>query len=311
MVVLDGRSNSRRHKVPSRRDSPMNPLIRMYDYHKKEFRLEDNRFLRLFGKLLSEPPCSILECSTKISSKDIHAGRLRLGYEQKHVRQGWDAVYHFLHKIEELDNVLLNRRVLYRIVDKRFDLSRTVAVGIGLDCRNNSNDSKVKCYFMVKEYPEKVDQVLSLHMPVEDIGAYLIHDEFMFGIDMYFDGRTDVEIYPFFDPQDFMDAALMDKLRLRDVVSRLLGECNLLHVSFDSCRKRLLHFHPQSPTKFVRLIANRQLSLLYSSVQILTFLLARSSKTRPLCVNLCLEEEEIVSENIQNVGLQYGLTYRA
>lgn len=292
-------------------DSTMNPLMRMYDFHKREFGLADNRFLRLFEELLSKQPCSILECSVRISSKDVHAGRLRLGYEQRDVHRGLDKVYRFLDKTADCDHVRLNRSVLYGIIDKGFDLSRTMAMGVGLDYRSNTSNSKVKCYFMIKGHPEKVDEVVSLHMPMEDMEGYLIHDEFMFGIEMYLDGRTNVEIYPFLDPQDFRDVALMEKLRLRYLGGRLLGECNLLHISFDSFGRRLLHFHPQSPPRFVRLIGNRQLSLLYASVQILDVLLTRPYKIGPLCVNLCLVEDEIVSDNIRNIGLQYGLTYRA
>lgn len=292
------------------KDSHMNPLLRMYDFHKREFRLEDNRFFRLFEEFLSEPPCSILECSAKISPGGIHGARLRLGYEQRDVQEGLNAIYHFLHRIALYDNVLLNREILYRIVDRRLDLSRVMAVGTGLDHRKNSNDSKVKCYFMIREYPEKVDQVLSIHTPADDISDYLIHEVFMFGIDMYFDGRTGVEIYPFLERQDLRNAALMDKLKLRDAVEGFIEECSTLHISFEGGGKRVLHIHPQSPTRFVRLIGNRQLSLLYSNVQILNFLLSRSSKSEPISVNLALMEDEIISKNIQNINLQYAMTSR-
>jgi LynF/TruF/PatF family peptide O-prenyltransferase len=186
-----------------------------------------------------------------------------------------------------------------------------VAAGVGLDYRERMNDSKVKCYFMIRGYPEKVDQILSIHPPVDHIRDYLIHDVFMFGIDMYFDGRTGVEIYPFLDRKDLRDLELIDKLRLRKAIDGLIEEYNLLHISFDRGKKRILHVHPIHPTRFIRLLGNRQLSLVYSSVQIITYLLSRSPKPDSFSVNLALAEDEIASRNLQHINLQYAITSRA
>jgi len=292
------------------KDLHMDPLIRMYQFHKREFGLEDNNFLRLFEELLSRPPCSILECSAKISPEGVHTARFRLGYEQRDIGEGLDQISYLLGRIAACDEVILDRGILWRIVDEGLDLSRVMATGVGLDHRMNGKDSKVKCYFMIREYPEKVDEVLSIHRPVDYIRDYLIHEVFMFGIDMYFDGRTGVEIYPFLEHQDLRNAALMDRLKLRGTVGGFIEECSTLHISFEDGGRRVLHFHPQRPTRFVRLIGNRQLSLLYSNVQILNFLLSRLSKAEPVSVNLALVEDEIISKNIQNINLQYALTSR-
>lgn len=284
----------------------MNPLIRMYDFHKKEFALEDNKFLRLLEELLSEPPCSLLECSSEISPKGIHAARLRLGYQAEDIQKGMDVTYRFLDGIESCENVLLNREIVDRIIDKRFDLSRIIAMGIGLDTRERINDSKVKYYFMLSEYPEKVNQVLSLHPPVDNIEDYLIHEELTFGIDMYFDGRTAVEIYPLLVRQDLRDGALMEKLNLRDPVLGLIEECSGLNLSFHGRGKRVLHVHPRSPARFVHLLGNRRLSLLYSNVQVLKFLLSRWKIKEGVSVVISLMEDEIMSKNIQNINLHYS-----
>lgn len=292
------------------KDLHMNQLIRMYEFHKREFGLEDNNFLCLFEELLSRPPCSILECSAKISPEGIHAARLRLGYEQRDIREGLDQISYFMGRIAACDKVILDRGILYGIVDEGLDVSRVMATGVGLDHRENGKDSKVKCYFMIREYPEKVDQILSICRPINRIRAYLIHKVFMFGVDMYFDGRTGVEIYPFLEHEDLRNAALMDRLKFTDAVLCFIEECSTLHISFEDDGRRVLHFHPLSPTRFVRLIGNRQLSLLYSNVQILNFLLSRLSKAEPISVNLALMEDEIISKNIQNMNLQYALTSR-
>jgi LynF/TruF/PatF family peptide O-prenyltransferase len=289
----------------------MNPLIHVYNFHKNEFKLTENTFLRLFEELLTTSPCSILECAAQISPKGTHGARLRLGYEKENIRKGLCALNDFLGKIARCENVMLNRDIFGQIVNSDLDVSRIIALGIGLDYKTNNSDSKVKYYLMVGGYPEKVDQVLSLHQPLDGIRDYLIHEEFTFGINMYFDGRTSIEIYPYLDRRDLNNTALMGKFKLRDAVLGLIKECNLLHISFDGDGRRVLYFfNPQSPARFVRLLGNRRLSLAYSRVQILHYILSQSYKKGSVSVNLCLIEDEIISKDIQNIGLQYALTFR-
>jgi LynF/TruF/PatF family peptide O-prenyltransferase len=288
----------------------MNPLLRMYEFHRKEFGVENKAFIRLVEEFLARPSCSLLECSVKISPRGTHAQRVRFGYEQEYVPEGLSLIHHFLERISNYNNVKLNRDILSQIVDKGLDVSRVMAAGIGLDYRKRMKDSKVKCYFMIKDYPDKVNQVLSVHMPVDGIDNYPMHDVFMFGIDMYFDGNTGVEIYPFLDGQNLRNAELMDKLRLQKTIDWLIEECNLLHISFDSRGKRILHFHPLNTSRFVRVIGNRQLNVYYGNVRILNYLLNRSYRKVLFSVNLSLVEDELLSKKIQNINLQYGLTSR-
>jgi len=289
----------------------MNTLVRMYEFHKNEFGIYTNAFFNLVEEFLSRAPCSLLECSIKIFPEGVHPKRIRFGYGQEDIQEGLHEIFQFLERISAYRNVDLDRTLLDKIVDGGLDVSRVVAAGVGLDCRQRTRSSKVKCYFMVRDYPEKVDQILSVHPPVDRIRDYLIHDVVMFGIDMYFDGRTGVEIYPFFDRKDLRDPELIDRLRLRKAIDGLIEECNVLHISFDCRGKRILHVHPVRPTRFIRLIGNRQLSLVYSSVQIITYLLSRSPEPDSFSVNLALAEDEMGSRNLRHINLQYGITARA
>jgi LynF/TruF/PatF family peptide O-prenyltransferase len=288
----------------------MNPLLRVYDFHKKEFGLEENKFLRLLEALLSSPPCSILECSVKISSQGTQAGRFRLGYGRKDIRDGLQAIHDFLHKISGCEDVFLNRDIFGQIVNNDLDISKIILLGIGLAYKKHTKDSKVKCYLMIRGYPEIINQVLSLHPPVNGIREYLTHEEFTFGIDMYFDGRTDIEIYPFFDHQDISNDTLMDKLKLRDVIKGGIEKCRLVDVSFENGGRRVLHCHPQNPTGFVRLMDSRQLSLAYSKVQILNYLLKRSGQ-KEVDVVFSLREGEILQGDIKNIKMHYNLSSKS
>jgi LynF/TruF/PatF family peptide O-prenyltransferase len=289
----------------------MNPLVFVYNFHKKRFALQDNRFLRLFEALLATPPCSMLECSIKVSPQGTHAGRLRLGYEKKNIQEGLHKIEDFLHEVARCKNVHLNRSILAQIINNDFDVSKVIAIGVGLDYKTDVNYSKVKYYLLLGDYPAKADQVIMLHPAVANIRDYVAHEEFGFGISLYFDGRTSLEIYLSYGRQYLNNAALMDKLELRDGTREFIEESNIIHISFEEDGRRLLHFNPQRPIKFVRLLNNRQLSLAYSHVQILNYILSRSYQLNPVSVAICLVEDEIIAKNIENISLHYAITSRA
>lgn len=286
----------------------MNPLLQIYTLHKKDFGLEENKLLGLFEELVSESPCSILECGPQISPEGIHAARFRVGYVEKDNPMGLNAMFQFLDEISKYENVYLNRRILEQIVCKRFDLLRVGRLGIGIDFRENMNDSKVKFYFTIKDYSEKLNQILAIHPPVDRISDYPIND--MFGINIYFNGRTDIEIYPTLMSKHWKDTILMDKLKLQDIPNEFLLACNDMSVSFQDTGRRVLHFFLHSPTKFVRMIGNRQLTVLYGNAQIIRHIISRSSKIGLLRVAISLKEDEMISRNIRhiNLALNYQLS---
>jgi LynF/TruF/PatF family peptide O-prenyltransferase len=289
----------------------MNPFMQMYNFHRTEFGLDDNPIFYLFEKLILESPSSAFECAPKITPTEIHSGRFRLGYEQRNNREALEAIFHFLQKVAKWDDVHLNREIFNTLVNKRPDFSKIMKMGIGIDNRKEGSDSKVKYYVMIRGYPEKVDQALSLHQHVKDIRNYPIDDVFGFGINMYFDGRTDIEIYPLFTPKEMQDHELIEKLKLREGLTDFAGEYHSLHISFDGRGGRILHFHPKSPNRFVQLLNNHRLIILYSNVKILNYLFSKSDEVEPLRVSFSLIEDEILSGNIENINLQYTLNYRS
>jgi LynF/TruF/PatF family peptide O-prenyltransferase len=279
----------------------MNSLLKIYTLYRKDFDLEKNRFLGLFERHLLEYPHSILEWAPRISPKNIHAARFRVGYCENHKSLGLNLICQYIDQLSEYDNVSLNRSILDQIIDKDLDLSRVVKLGVGVDFPENMKDPKVKVYFSIKDYPEKWAQVRAAHPPVDGIDIYPMND--MFGINIYFDGRTDVEIYPSLTSSDFVNMTLLEKLRLQDIPRDLLSACNGLFVSFKDDGRRVFHFPLHSPTKFVRMIGNRQLTLVYGNAQIINHTVARSSDIRPMRILVSFSEDEAFSGEVRHIDL--------
>jgi LynF/TruF/PatF family peptide O-prenyltransferase len=289
----------------------MSLLKDLYDFHKKEFELTANGFMDSFEALLRDSPCSILECAPAISPFGIHAARFRAGYAPENIGTGLKAIYRFLDRVSECPDVSLNRAIFEKIVETEFDLSKVGLLGLGVDYRDEIRESKVKCYFLIKDYPEKAGQVLSMHPPVQFLAAYPVQEVLVFGIEMYFDGRTRLELYLSLDAEDLRKVEAMEKLGFRAPVMELISICNSIQVSFEKGAGRVLHFHPQRPTALVRRINNRKLSIFYSRVQILNMLACTWEHGGPAEVTLSLVEEEIISENLENLCLCYALKKRS
>jgi LynF/TruF/PatF family peptide O-prenyltransferase len=280
----------------------MNALLQIYTLHKKEFGLEKNGFLGLFERLFLESPCSILEWAPQISPGTIHAARFRVGYRGIGKSLGLECICRYLDQLSEYENVRLNRSILDQIIDKDFGLSRVGKLGVGIDLPKSMKNRKVKIYFTVVDYPEKWAQVLATHPPVDGIDAYPMNDTF--GINIYFDGRTDIEMYPSLTAADCVNIALMKKLRLQDISRDLLSTCSGLFVSFETDGRRVFHFSLHSPTQFIQMIGNRQLTLLYGNAQIINHIIGHSSDIiGSMRVVVSLLEDEVFSHEVRHINL--------
>jgi len=279
----------------------MNPLLQIYTLYKKDFGLEKKEFLGLFERLLLESPCSIFEWAPQISPGTIHAARFRVGYREDYKSVGLHHIFRYLDQLSEYENVLLNRSILDQIIDKDLDLSRVDKLGVGVDFPESIKDPKVKVYFTIKDYPEKWAQVLATHPPVDDIDAYPMNDTF--GINIYYDGRTDIEVYPFLTASDCANMKLMEKLRLQGISRDLLSTCSGMFVSFENDGRRVFHFSLHSPTKFIQMIGNRRLTLLYGNAQIINHIVGRSSGIGPMRVSVSLSEDEVFSHEVRHIDL--------
>ncbi len=279
----------------------MNPLLQIYALYKKEFGLEKNRFLESFERLFLESPYSILEWAPQISPGIIHTARFRMGYHEIDKSVGLDLICRYLDQLSEYENVRLNRSILDQIIDKNLDLSRIGKLGVGVDFPASMKDHKVKVYFTIKDYPEKWAQVLATHPPVDGIDAYPMND--MFGINIYFDGRTDIEIYPSLTAADCVNMTLMKKLKLQDISRDLLSTCSGLFVSFKNDGRRVFHFSLHTPIKFIKMIGNRQLTLLYGNAQIINHIMGQFNGIGFMRVVVSFSEDEVFLREVRHIDL--------
>jgi len=209
----------------------------------------------------------------------------------------------FLDRISQCADADLNRTIMDRILDDRFDLAKLFQLGVGIDIRENIQTSKVKCYFHIQDYPEKMDQVVALHPPIESLGDYPYNE--IFGINLYFDGSTDLEIYHSLDYKNLRNATLLQTLKLEKIPANFLEACKSLFISYEGVEKRVLHFYLLKPTEFVWMIGVRQLKDFFGNAQILSHTSEGAERIRPLRVMISLLENEILTKNIEHINAEF------
>jgi len=285
----------------------MDSILRMYNFYKREMNIEDSPYLHLFEGLLHDTPFSIFECAPQLTPSSIHPARFRIAYKDQKIRDGISAAGSFLEKIHRLDIGRPNCDAFKIFADGGLELSSLEGVGIGIDIRKNADDSKVKCYFETNGVTEKIKELLLQYPPSYKLEDYIDEKGFMFGLNMYFDGRTDVEVYHHIPTRTQEDLERLKRLELEPALKKFKNEYQTFGVSFDSLGNRVLHFYSLFPTRFARLSGNLQLVSLYSNTQVINYLLKRSGVKKYVGVIFSFMESEVLTGEIMNANLAYSL----
>jgi LynF/TruF/PatF family peptide O-prenyltransferase len=305
--ALDHRMRS---AINSHRTEKKKLLLRLFDLHCREYGLQVSGIWGLFRQLLVESPAFLLECSVAVDGKHCHPARLRAGYRKGQADHKCREISRFLQQVERLEAADFNRTLCNRVFEAEFDYSKIALYGIGLDVRSPRERSKVKCYFMIEGYRAKAEQIWLIHNTynhLETVSPDLQTDPFIFALDLYFNGDTGIEVYPRIGGDELTDerSAVVRKEYPR--MKAMISQCMMINVSFDGAGKKIIHFYPKHPARFIRGIDNPTLQRAYGLSRLFEY---RLSKTNPLvCLYTAVSayEEDIVSNNEQRMNLYYSL----
>jgi len=267
-----------------------------YLFHKETFNIKYSIFLDLFEELLKSSEIEDLMCTIKIAKEKIYPARFDLWYGEENCVKNINLIFEFFKKISRCKDVSINYDLLKKILDKKFDLAKVQEVVAGIDIRENAKDSRIKIYLEVKDCPEKIAQILSIHGCNEKIKELLTNDYLAFGIDLYFNGRTGIKIYPCITKKQLENAEIRKRLGFSKKITDLLKECKMLHLSFHGKNfERILHFHPKDMPEFVKLLDSKILTEINNKVQ------AESHAEEVIC----LLESEIDRNILENMNIYY------
>ena len=180
--------------------------------HQQAFDVEPIYPLPLFEDFVMgvEGDCS-LEVSCKIELDKLIASRFLLFFKDK--AQQWQKYLHqsltFFSQVENRVGVQIDYSLLQQFLGYNFDFSKLTVLSAGIDLRNNLAESSLKMHIRIKDYPEKLNKALFLTSDSEDlisVRRYLS----VVGFDFYFNGRSEIELYPEVQEEDFAKPETQD-----------------------------------------------------------------------------------------------------
>jgi len=221
--------------------------------HQRAFRVGFSSPLRHLIEFIGDVKSATLECSFKVERGRTHPARFNIWFQEPVSEQLMAAALGFVAKIEKSEKVRFDDRA-FRRFRKNMDFARIEALVTGVDLRNPGAGSRLKIWFKLRDYPQKVEQAFQLGSSSALLRPLQIRAGLLVGFDFYFDGRAAIKIYTRVERADLYDRATRIRLAsmLPEPVLGHLESCDWAYVSLTSdFRDRVLHFRPSDWKSFV------------------------------------------------------------
>jgi len=273
----------------------VNNNIKKYLDYKNMFKVKKSKSILLFEKLLYDSDDINLECSNKIKGTQIYSSRLNIWYH-KDILDNLNRVFYFFREIQNLDNVNLNYNLLNQIISK-FNYRKISDLICGIDYRPNLKESRVKIWFIITDYPKKIEEILNLYKNKNVVIKFIHSNELLFGIDLNFNGKTMLKIYPVYTKNKLKENNIINQLSklISKKAFSLMNKCKKIHISFTNYSDRIIHFYPENPDEFLSIIKNENVNSINKkynengySLQVVSLL-----------------ERELVDNNLTEINLYY------
>jgi LynF/TruF/PatF family peptide O-prenyltransferase len=231
--------------------------LRHLDEHRVAFGIQDSPALTRFTELIEDARSCSIECSCKVENGRVNAARFHLCYQEPASREHFETALRFFERVGEAEGVRLDDTLFRRFCDPGYDWTRSEAFVLGVDLRESHRDSRIKAWFKLGDYPEKLDEAFSLPLPGEpdaSLRPLVVRPGLLVGFDFHLDGRASVKLYPRIEKTDLCTPAPRARLAaaLPWYVLAALERCEWAYVSLSRDGSRVLHFCPTNGYEFTR-----------------------------------------------------------
>ncbi|WP_414581619.1 LynF/TruF/PatF family peptide O-prenyltransferase [Scytonema sp. PCC 10023] len=230
-----------------------NKNLRYIAEHKRVFEVEHLYpldILETFGQQVHDWG---LECSCKIDKDKLYPARFNLFRNQPN-SEHYQTVLNFFRSVEARADVKFNYQRLQHFLGNDFDFSRVGQILVGVDLRREFEASRLKFWFLIQNYPQKLATAIALCQPPQELQTLLIDDSVVVGFDFYFNGRSEIEVYPSIRGEKFKQVDV--QIKLAKVFSpkalQLLDGCWSLVIGFSQANpEKVLYYRTRDPNNFI------------------------------------------------------------
>ncbi|WP_334966934.1 LynF/TruF/PatF family peptide O-prenyltransferase [Nostoc sp.] len=272
--------------------------------HEQAFEIENIYALDIFKSFVETVEniadgCS-LEASCKVEVDRIYPARFFVEFNLKTTEQ-LQIVIDFFNQI----NTRIGVKVNYSLIDKffggDFDFSRLKEFLVGVDLRRELTESSVDLALTIENYPEKQELAIALNgKDLEaDVQMLLVNNLLHIGFDCGFNGRSNIELYPYIKKQDWQQVDIQQQLR------QVLSPAVLQH--FPICKRVSVGLsQANSERKIYYYLENINDFLSYFPVNDIARRVHAYYQQQPVEeMAVALLESELEAETIQKINLYY------
>lgn len=271
--------------------------------HKTVFDIERNIYpLELFEDFVNKAKGWGLECSCKIEKDRIHPARFNIYYNNPKLKH-YQLAQDFLRQVGSRADIRLGDKLLKKFIDNDFDFSKVTQILMGVDLRREFSKSRLKFWFVLSGYPEKVLTAIALSGQelTEELKKLVFDNSVIVGFDFFLNGHSAVEVYPSISSESLYRADI--QMQLANVLSapafKLLDNCWSLMIGFSNANpENILYYRTYDPNNFISQLHNDLANRVHTYYQ-----------GKPLKGTIVgLREKEFLTGLVENINLYYQVS---
>jgi LynF/TruF/PatF family peptide O-prenyltransferase len=268
--------------------------------HKLLFDVDYLYTLNIFDDFAEQVTDWGLECSCKIQKDQLYPARFNLFRNQPNW-QDYQTAINFFQQVAARTDVKLNYHLIEQFVGNNFDFSKVQQILVGIDLRREFSASRLKFWFVISDYPQKLAQAISLCQPAEELQPFLVENSVVIGFDFDFKGGSEIEVYPSISKEKFQQIEI--QIQLAKVLSlkalQLLDSCSSLIIGFSQANpEKILYYRTSDPNNFIANLRNDLANRVHAYY--------REQPVKGTIIGL--REKEIIAGRIENLNLYYQMS---
>lgn len=185
--------------------------------HQQEFGIEDFYALDIFKSFVeiienTADNCS-LESGCKIERDRLHAARFTLAFDLKSTDR-LRTVLDFFDRVNARVDIQIDQSLIENFFTVDFDFSKLKDFWVGVDLRRELSQSSLDIALTIEDYPEKQELAIALNGKdlEEDARTLLVNSSLHMGFDLGFNGKSNIELYPFIKKQEWQRIDIQQRL---------------------------------------------------------------------------------------------------
>lgn len=236
----------------------INHNLRYINEHKQAFDIEYFYPLDIFENFAEQTQNWGIECSCKIENDKFYPTRFNF-FAKKFTFKEVSLVFELFRRVETRCDVKLDYGTINKFLGNNFDFSKVTKIVTGVDLREDFSASRLKFWFWLDNYPEKLEIAISLLGDRKDLRLLYVNNSWLVDFDFYLNGKSTIELYPSMSQEELQKADV--KLKLAQVLSvpafNVLDNFSSVLIGFTQTNQdRLIYGYLINPNEFIENLHN-------------------------------------------------------